>query len=171
MNSNMVKELFDACFLAKRVLQMLPSLPEGMVPRHIHIMDAVHQLADEKEKVYVGDVSALMHCTTPSVTRLIGELEALGYVTKTGVPGDKRHVAVGLSKKGEDFHSRYVAAYHGMLADALSDLDDGDCRAVTKVMTAMHDRMRRVTKEFSGQNSRGPVASTVQAAARKDNRK
>lgn len=148
MNADLVKELFDACYLAKRITQMLPALPDGMVPRHIHIMDALCQLEGEKGKVHVGDVSALMKSTTPSVTRLLGELEDLGYVVKKGVPGDKRRVAVSLSKKGRHFHSRYVAAYHGMLADALSDLGDDECRAVVRVMTVMHDRIRAVTDAF-----------------------
>lgn len=145
VNANLIKRLLDACFLAKRVAQTLPPLPDGLVPRHVHVMDSIHQLSEEKDTVYVGDVSALMKSTTPSVTKLIGELDRLGYVTKQSVPGDKRFVAISLSKKGEQFHARHVVAYHKILAGALSDLNPDDCLAAIRVMTTLHDRIPEIS--------------------------
>lgn len=149
MHTNMVKQLLDSFHLAKKVLQTLPPLPEGIVPRHVHVLDSIKQLASEKEAVYVSDVSAVMNSTTPSVTKLIAELESLGYVRKQSVPGDKRFVAISLSVKGKEFHYEYVECYHRMLAKAMPDLSDDDCRTAIRVVNTMYERIQTVTTGFS----------------------
>lgn len=149
MNAKLVKELLDACFLAKKAVQTLPPLPDGFVPRHVHVIDAIHQLAETRDAVHVGDVSSLMQSTTPSVTKLIGELEKAGYVAKRGVPGDRRFVAIGLTKKGMRFYDTHIASFHATLADAFADLSEKDCRAAIAVMTALHERIQPAAKTFS----------------------
>ena len=39
-----IKEFLDACHKAKRIAEMMPELPEGMTPRHVHVIDAIYQL-------------------------------------------------------------------------------------------------------------------------------
>jgi Transcriptional regulators len=145
----MVKQLLDSFHLAKKVLQTLPPLPDGVVPRHVHVLDSIKQLAAEKDTVYVSDVSAVMNSTTPSVTKLLAELESHGYVLKQSVPGDKRYVAISLSAKGQEFHAVYVECYHRMIAKAMHDITDDDCRTAIRVVNAMHERIQTVTNGFS----------------------
>ncbi|MCC8165596.1 MAG: winged helix DNA-binding protein [Planctomycetes bacterium] len=148
MNQRLVKDLLDACHLARKALQMLPPLPEGVVPRHAHVMDAIHQLVKEKDAVYVSDVGTVMKSTAPSITKLITELEALGYVRKASVPGDRRFVAISLTEKGEEFHSRYVDSYHAALAAALGDIRDGECRTAIRVLETLSEHVQAVTNGF-----------------------
>ncbi len=149
MNADMVAKLLDACFLAKKVSETMPPLPDGMVGRHVHIIDAIVQTGKNKDKVYVSDVSAQLRCTTPSITRLIGELESLGYLSKRSDPDDKRHVFLILSEKGRRFHAAHVTTFHAMLASALDTLDVADCLAAIEVIQTLHDKIRSVTDSFT----------------------
>ncbi len=149
MHANMIRQVLDSFHLAKKVLQTLLPLPEGIVPRHVHVLDSIKELAGEKDTVSVSDVSAAMNSTTPSITKLIAELENLGYVRKESVPGDKRFVAISLSDKGREFHHKYVESYHRMLAKAMPDLTDEDCLTAIRVVTTMHERVQIVTNGFS----------------------
>ena len=41
MNNRLIKQMFDACYMAKRTRDMLPPLPEGVQPSYIHYLDAI----------------------------------------------------------------------------------------------------------------------------------
>lgn len=120
----------------------MPPLPDGIGSRHAHVIDVIHQLGESGEKVYVGDVSTRLETTAPSITRLIGELEALGYVVKKGEARDKRFVSLRLSEKGRKFHAVHIDGFHRTLADALSGLSDRDCRATINVVRTFLDTLR-----------------------------
>ena len=145
MDAEMVKELLDVCFLAKKATETMPPLPPGMGPRHVHILDAIQTLEARGEDVHVGDVSTMLKITTPSITRLIAELEAHGYVFKKGGSRDRRYVSVFLSPQGRDFHSDYVKAFHAVLAEKLAGVSDEDCRTVGRVVRALLSALRDMT--------------------------
>ena len=42
MNSDKIKRMLDACYLAKRIRELLPELPEGVTPAYIQYMDVIH---------------------------------------------------------------------------------------------------------------------------------
>ena len=58
-----IKEFLDACHKAKRIAEMMPELPEGMTPRHVHVIDAIYQLERTGEMVKVSDVSEYLEVT------------------------------------------------------------------------------------------------------------
>lgn len=41
MTGDKIKEVMDACYLAKRVRDMLPKLPNGVTSSHIHYLDTI----------------------------------------------------------------------------------------------------------------------------------
>ena len=42
MTQEKLKQFLDACFDAKRLIEKLPDLPDGMKPRQVHVLDAVN---------------------------------------------------------------------------------------------------------------------------------
>ena len=38
MKSEKVKEMLDSCYMAKRILDMLPKLPEGVLPSYVRYL-------------------------------------------------------------------------------------------------------------------------------------
>ena len=41
MTNEKIKRMFDACYQAKRIREMLPPLPPGVMPSYIQYLDAV----------------------------------------------------------------------------------------------------------------------------------
>ena len=44
MRVEYIKQLLDACYLAKRARDLLPALPEGVLPSYIQYLDAIGKL-------------------------------------------------------------------------------------------------------------------------------
>ena len=44
MTIEMIKAMFDACYLAGRTRAMLPALPEGVTSSYIHYLDVIDSL-------------------------------------------------------------------------------------------------------------------------------
>ena len=41
MESDKIKRMLDACYLAKRIRELLPELPKGVTPAYIQYMDII----------------------------------------------------------------------------------------------------------------------------------
>lgn len=134
MNSDQIKILLDSCFEAKNITEKMKPLPEGFKPRHIHIIDAISRLSARMEEVRVSDVSRQLNITTPSVTKLINELEEKGVVEKYEFSGDKRVTLLKLTQLGRAYEQKYVERYHTEWAQNLKDVNDADIEIVVRTI-------------------------------------
>ena len=41
VTTDKIKEMMDACYMAKRVRDLLPELPKGVAPSYIHYLDII----------------------------------------------------------------------------------------------------------------------------------
>ena len=60
MKSEKVKEMLDSCYMAKRILDMLPKLPEGVLPSYVRYLETIIELEEKNQKVKVSDVSEVL---------------------------------------------------------------------------------------------------------------
>ena len=141
MTITALKQLLDACFLAKRIAETLPELPEGMKPRHIHVLDAVHEIRLRGGGCRVGDVSARLNITTPSVTKLIQELEARHLLEKYADTSDKRVALLKLTPEGEACVQRYVLDFHGRWTQELADITDSQTMDAIHILERLQETM------------------------------
>ena len=49
MTNEKIKRMFDAFYQAKRIRDMLPPLPQGVMPSYIQYLDVLHSLQKEKK--------------------------------------------------------------------------------------------------------------------------
>ena len=82
MQEESVSKLLGACHEAKRIVELMPKLPQGMKPSHIHVIDVINQLQQRNGSVRVSDIGTALHVTNPGVTRLVNELVELKAVEK-----------------------------------------------------------------------------------------
>ena len=82
MTIRKIKELLDACYEAKRIRELLPPLPAGVMPSYIQYLDIIGTLEAQGEQVKISDISDVLHIPRPGVTRTVKEMEAKGYVRK-----------------------------------------------------------------------------------------
>lgn len=117
-----IKEFFNACHDAKRIVELIPPLPEGMTPRHIRVIDAVHQCSEARNSVRVSDISDALHATRPSITKLINELQQMQVLTKKTDASDKRVVLLELTETGKTYYDFYIQKFYAWLGVQLADL-------------------------------------------------
>ena len=68
MKSEKVKEMLDSCYMAKRILDMLPKLPEGVLPSYVRYLETIIELEEKNQKVRVSDVSEVKSSSSGSYT-------------------------------------------------------------------------------------------------------
>lgn len=142
MNEKLVKEIFDTCFIAKKITEMMPELPKEMKPRHIHVIDAIYTCKKNKDLVCVSDISNTLNITTPSVTKLIKELEKKEIVKKIESREDKRLTYLELTNYGMELYKVFVEDYHSKVAKLFNNISDEEVKIFIKVTDEVYSLMR-----------------------------
>ena len=65
MNIALIKRMMDACYQAKRVRDLLPALPDGVLPSFIQYLDAIQTLEQQGIQVKVSDLSDALSLPPP----------------------------------------------------------------------------------------------------------
>lgn len=134
MTSDKIKEVMDACYLAKRVRDMLPALPGGVTSSHIHYLDKIQQLQSMKDKVRVSDISDMLGLPRPGVTKTIKDMENLGFVKKLTTKEDGRVVYIQITDAGKALIDKYVDEYFTSLSKELTDITDEEANVMIEVV-------------------------------------
>ena len=144
MTNKKIKEMLDACYQAKRIREMLPPLPEGVMPSYIQYLDAIQKLEKKDIHVKVSDISDVMNLPRPGVTRTVKEMEKKGYLSKIASPNDGRVTYISITEEGWKLFCKYDEKYFGELSADLSDIseEDADCmiRTIAKFYQIMCER-------------------------------
>ena len=133
MKSEKVKEMLDSCYMAKRILDMLPKLPEGVLPSYVRYLETIIELEEKNQKVKVSDVSEVLNLPRPGVTRTINAMEEKGYLKKETAKHDGRVTYVTVTKEGKMIFEKYNKDYFQKLALCLNRVsnDEADCMIQT----------------------------------------
>ena len=144
MKEKNISQFLGACYEAKRIVELMPELPEGMKPSHIHIVDIICQLQQANGLVRISDIGTALHVTNPSITRLVNELVGLNAVQKIQSSEDKRVFTVSLTTLGQTYYKKYLEGYHQELAARLAEISEDDIAVTAHVI---HEAYRLLTKE------------------------
>lgn len=140
MTNEKIKRMLDACYQAKRIREMLPPLPEGIMSSHIRYMDMIQELQKQKVHVRVSDLSDVLNIPRPGVTRTIKEgEERIG--TKTASPDDGRVTYLSLTEHGTEISEKYNENYFNELTPYLDDISDADADCMVQTIQKFYDIM------------------------------
>lgn len=144
MNEDKIKRMLDACYLAKRIRELLPKLPEGVTPAYIQYMDVIHRLQKNQEHVKVSDISDTLNLPRPGVTRTVKEMERKGYLYKYASQEDGRITYISITKKGEELSDKYDKNYYSRLTKYMDHIseEEADCmiQTIEKFYQVMSER-------------------------------
>ena len=136
MTNKKIKEMLDACYQAKRIREMLPPLPQGVMPSYIQYLDVIQSLEKQDVHVKVSDISDELNIPRPGVTRTVKEMEKKGYLRKLASPDDGRVT--------------YISITEEVLSVELNDIseEDADCmiRTIEKFYQIMCERRNHYDK-------------------------
>lgn len=145
MDIQTIKAMFDACYQAKRIRDLLPALPKGVTPSYIHFLDTIESLEQQGTPVKVSDISDALKLPRPGVTRTVKEMTAKGYLSKHTSANDGRITYISITPAGRQLSQKYNTQYFNHLAPLLGDIskEDADC------MIQTIERFYRVMSERS----------------------
>ena len=150
MTNEKIKQMFDACYQAKRVREMLPPLPKGVMPSYIQFLDTIQMLEKEKGSVRISDISDARNLPRPGVTRTVKEMEEKGYLQKVNSSEDGRITYITITEEGKKLSQKYDQDYFRNLAEDLSELSDkeADCmiQTIEKLYQIMTERKEHYGK-------------------------
>ena len=147
MDRYKVKDLIDSFFVAKRITDIMPELPKGLKPRHIHVINSIAEIRKIKDKVCVSDISSELKVTTPSITKLINELCDMNIVKKENKDADKRIVTLYLTDLGEEYYNYYIIEYHNKIAEKLKSIDSENCEIAIDIINKVYKAMKSIESE------------------------
>ncbi len=144
MDTELMKRMMDACYLAKRARELLPPLPKGVTSSYIQYMDVIQKLEEKGMRAKVSDISSALNLPRPGVTRTVKDMETKGYLVKETSAEDGRVTYLSLSGKGRELSAKYDRDYFGRLSpymDAISR-EDAECtiRTIEKFYQVMSER-------------------------------
>ena len=101
MTIELIKQLLDACYLAKRAREMLPALPEDVTSSYIQCLDVIQKLQTRGIRPKISDLSNALNLPRPGVTRTVKEMEHKGYLRKQVSAEDGRVTYLSLTERGQ----------------------------------------------------------------------
>ena len=146
MTNEKIKRMLDACYLAKRIREMLPPLPEGVIPSYIKYLEVVQTLEKNSSHVRVSDISDALDRPRPGVTRTVKEMEQKGYLRKLASSDDRRVTYISITEEGRELSRKYDENYFSELSAYLDDIseEEADCmiRTIGKFYEIMCERKK-----------------------------
>ena len=142
MQRDKIKKVMDACYLAKRVRDLLPKLPNGVTSTRIHYLDTIRKLELKTANVKVSDISDELGLPRPGVTKITKDMEKLGLVEKKAAKTDGRVVFIKITVSGEDLEDKYVDQYFGELSAELDDISDEDADNMIETIEKLYEVMK-----------------------------
>lgn len=144
------KELMTVCYEAKRALQLLPSLPEGVTPAYVRYLDIMDSLQKRSERVKVSDLSDVLGLPRPGVTRTVKEMEQKGYLRKVSSSEDGRVTYLEFTEEGRKLSKAFNEQVFTQLSAALADVSDEDGDITIRTIETLYQIMseRRIHLEY-----------------------
>ena len=141
MTPEKIKEMVDACYLAKRIRDLLPQLPEGVAPSYLQVLDTLRRLHAGGNPVKVSDISAALGLPRPGVTRLVKQMEAKGYLRKFSAPEDGRITYVTVTEKGAALSDKFDRQFYDRLAKQMDGISEAEADTMIRTISRFYQIM------------------------------
>lgn len=143
METDKLKRMLDACYLAKRIGDLLPELSDGISPAYIQYLGVIHRLQVNHEHVKVSDISDALRIPRPGVTRTVKEMESKGYLSKYASEEDGRITFISITQKGEELSEEYDRKYYNQIAKSLDNISDSEAEVMINTIVKLYEAMQK----------------------------
>jgi len=148
MTNEKVKRMLDACYQAKRIRELLPPLPQGVMPSYIQYMDTIQKLEKQGVQVKISDISDAMELPRPGVTRTVKEMEEKGYLKKMASEADGRVTYIAVTRKGTNLSQKYDEQYFKSLLPYMEEISDEDAECMIRTIEKFYQIMCERRKHY-----------------------
>jgi DNA-binding MarR family transcriptional regulator len=138
----------------------VPALGKPLDMAKIFACDAIHDLADRKDSVTVKDVAAELELEHSTASRLLGDVEQEGLVTRGTDPDDRRRTTLQLTELGESVVDDATAITRFFTRLLLAEWPRQDVEDLTRLLgrlaDTVHDKLdvlpEKAMAEFARQH-------------------
>lgn len=141
MTPDKIKEMLDACYQAKRIRDMLPKLPEGVLPSYIQFLDTIHKLEAKGIEVKVSDISDTLGLPRPGVTKTVKDMQMKGYLRKISSQEDGRITYVTITEKGEQLSDKFDRQYYAQLVKYMDEITESEADTMIRTISRFYQIM------------------------------
>ena len=134
MTIELIKQLMDTCYLAKRARDLLPRLPDGVTSSYIQYLDVIQRLEAKGVRARVSDLSDALNLPRPGVTRTVKEMEHKGYLRKQVSAEDGRVTYLFLTESGQALSQKYNTDYFSQLLPYLDGISEEDAACTIQTL-------------------------------------
>lgn len=138
MTVELIKQMMDACYLAKRARDQLPPLPKGVTSSYIQYLDVISSMERKGQPAKVSDISDALGIPRPGVTRTIKDMETKGYVKKTVSSEDGRITYLSLTEDGRNLSNLYDVQFFGDLVPYMEEISEEDAECMVRTIEVLH---------------------------------
>ena len=133
----------DACGILANLWQLIQSVMDdseadlealGLSPKAFFLLAAV------EEHPFPAELARRMHLPPPTVTYMVKQLEARGFLVRRPEPGDLRKFRLVQTAAGLEALARGQAALGAVLSGRLRRLDEGEVAAFGRIMGRLAGR-------------------------------
>lgn len=142
METDKLKRMLDACYLAKRIGDLLPELSDGISPTYIQYLGVIHRLQNDHEHIKVSDISDALRIPRPGVTRTVKEMENKGYLSKYSSEEDGRITYISITQKGEELSAQYDKKYYDQIAGSIDNISESEAETMIKTIVKLYEVMK-----------------------------
>lgn len=121
--------------------------PDGMDIGLIRVIEACVALGPCR----MVDLAAFMDVTPSTASRAVARLEAMGFVERGGVDGDKRAVEIVVTTAGRARHDIYARRTRFAMSRILGDYSDDELSEIADHFARLIDRIEAFLEEHDGQ--------------------
>ncbi len=143
MSPENIRRVLDAFYMAKRIRDMLPPLPDGMTESYIRFLDVIQRLEEKNMHVRISDVSEALHLQRPGVTRTIKEMESRGYIRKIASGEDGRVTYITVTRAGASLSGKYNRDVFDRLSAYMPDISDAEAEAMADTIRKIYDKLSK----------------------------
>ena len=147
-NEQLISDLVDMFFEAKKIVEYLPMLPGTLRKSHLQVLQMIEKLKVTQEEVKVTDISKRLKISSPNITKLVNELQEMNMVTKCPSLKDKRIVQVDLTERGKATLTHYVMNYHQHLDQLIEKVGAERCQLTIETMKEISKEMKQASIKF-----------------------
>ena len=121
MKNETVRRLIDFFEEAGDFTDKMPSLPAGLHPRHIRVLERIADCIRSSHSPLPSEISEVMMVTRPAITRTIRELEEMGYICRVQDVEDSRQIRLSLTDKGWELYEFTITQVNREYSEALAE--------------------------------------------------
>lgn len=135
-------------FLYQKDREKKRAFSGGLTQGELGMIEAIAWKTQEAgSSISVKELAVLTECSTPAVSRMLGELEKRGLIERVIDPKDRRGIRVTVTEKGQEVRKREEERLWRIFCDAVAVVGEDRLREMISIWKEMVSAMKQAEEK------------------------